>query len=95
MFFGFVFRVALLLVPIIIAFLGAMFLLNRTCRELKLMGQIMDNISTAKQKDVTVLKGADIKHPIYRRFVAAVLATYKDMDTTVDRARELDEGKGT
>ncbi len=82
-------------ISIIIAFLGAMFLLNRTCRELKLMGQIMDAISTAKQKDVSVLKGADIKHPIYRRFVAAVLATYKDMDATVARARELDEGKGS
>lgn len=80
-------------ITIIIAFLGAMLLLNRTSRELKLMGQILDTISTAKLKDASLLRDADIKHPIYRRFIASVLATYKDIDATITRAREFDEGK--
>ncbi|MXZ80088.1 MAG: hypothetical protein F4Z15_01670 [Gammaproteobacteria bacterium] len=80
-------------IAILIAFFSAMYLLNQVCREFKSMGEVMDTISSDRQKDISALRETGIRHPAFHRFISAILVTYKDMESTIIRARNLDEGK--
>ncbi len=80
-------------IAIFVAFIGAMLLLNPASRELKLMGRVLNSLFTEEKKDASADRASITGIPTFRRFVTKVRNTYQDMDSTIIKARELDEDK--
>ena len=82
------------LITILVAFFSAMFILGRLCSEYRSMGKIMDIVRTNKKTDAEeIQQDKNIRTPVFHQFISRVLATNKEMDLTIMKARSLDEGK--
>ncbi len=78
-------------ITLLVGLIGAMLLLHRTGRDLRLMAETMNSLANEEEKESSFFHQVDSRLPTFGRFVSSVLATYKDMDNTIAKAKEFDE----
>lgn len=83
-----------LIITIVVVFLCAVRMMSNSCRELRDMEEVLEETISESVNDSTQLQIAS-RYPGFRDFIEAVLSTYKDMDKTMSKARDLDRDKET
>ena len=83
--------IAGIITTLIVCF-GAMILLRRTSNNLKNMSQVMKDIKTYQQQDAPDHRQV-VAHNEFSAFIDSVVSSHENMDATINKARNLDEGK--